>query len=249
MIKPAVVLPGEAVTVVGRVFGTPVVVKGRTWLPLAEFLTWLVMAWVAKRRVPERSWLHCLGIGAVTMPVVLGSEWGHNVAHAAAARMVNKPIDAIRVTWGMPLLVYFDINDKTVMPKQHILRSLGGPVFNFLLLPLALLLKKTAHPKSMTCDLAEAAVGMNAFILAGGLQPIPGLDGGPILKWSLVERGQSIEEADRTVRKVNGVWALITALAGAAAFRKRNWLAGSLLVQFAAIAFSIATGLFKEGRS
>jgi len=74
------------------------------------------MAWVAKKRVPERSWLQSLGIGALTMLVVLGSEWCHNLAHAAAARMVGKPMDAIRITWGMPLVVYYDINDENVTP-------------------------------------------------------------------------------------------------------------------------------------
>ena len=48
------------------------------------------------------------------MPIVLGSEWCHNLAHAAAARAIGKPVDAIRITWGMPLLVYYDINDKNV---------------------------------------------------------------------------------------------------------------------------------------
>jgi len=204
------------------------------------------MAWVAKKRVPERSWLQSLGIGALTMLVVLGSEWCHNLAHAAAARMVGKPMDAIRITWGMPLVVYYDINDENVTPRQHIMRALGGPVFNALALPIVLFFQHRTHPKSMARDIANAAVGTNSFLPAVGLLPIPGIDGGPILKWSLVENGQTPKEADMMVRKVDGVLGILLTLAGTLAFKKRRWLVGGLLIQLAALALSIALGIFKE---
>ena len=130
MIKPAVVDPKDEVTTVGRVFTTPLVVKGKTWFPVTQLIAWPIMAWVAKKRIPERTWLQSFRVGALTMPVVLGSEWCHNLAHAAAARIVGKPMDAIRITWGMPLVVYYDINDESVTPRQHIIRALGGPVLH-----------------------------------------------------------------------------------------------------------------------
>jgi hypothetical protein len=46
MKKPPVVIPEEDVDVVGHVFGTPLVVKGRTWLPLTQVAVW---AYLAKR--------------------------------------------------------------------------------------------------------------------------------------------------------------------------------------------------------
>jgi Zn-dependent protease len=180
------------------------------------------------------------------MPIVLGSEWCHNLAHAAAARMVGKPMDAIRITWGMPLIVYYDINDEEVTPRQHITRALGGPVFNILVLPLALYFKSHTNPRSLIRDMANVAVGTNAFLPSVGLLPIPGIDGGPILKWSLVEKGQTLKEADNTVRKVDGVLGLLLTIAGALSFKKRRWLLGGLLIQLAGIALSVALGLFKE---
>ena len=102
MIKPAIVQPDEGVTQVGKVFSTPLVVKGKTWFPLTQLVTWPIMAWAAKKCVPERSWWQSLGMGALAMPIVLGSEWCHNLAHAATAYMVGKPMDVIRMTWGMP---------------------------------------------------------------------------------------------------------------------------------------------------
>lgn len=51
-VKPAVVRSTDEVTVVGTVFRTPLVVKGKTWLPVAELITWPVMAWAAKKTDP-----------------------------------------------------------------------------------------------------------------------------------------------------------------------------------------------------
>jgi len=246
MIKPAVVQPTDEVTIVGTVFDTPLVAKGKTWLPVAELITWPIMAWVAKMRIPERSWWQSLGIGALTMPIVLGSEWCHNLAHAAAARLVGKPMDAIRITWGMPLVVYYDINDETVTPRQHIIRALGGPLFNMLVLPIALFLRRCTQSESMVRDIANAAVETNTLLPAVGLLPIPSIDGGPILKWSLVEKGHTLEAADMIVRKVDGVLGLFLTLAGALSFKKRRWLLGGLLIQLAVIALSVTLGIFKE---
>lgn len=248
MRKRVIAQPEYTVTI-GEIFGTPLVVKGKTWLPFAQLITWPIMAWVAKKRLPERSWWESLGIGFFTMPVILGSEWGHNLAHAAAARWVGKPMDAIRIIGGMPRVIYEDINDLTVTPRQHILRALGGPLFNLLILPVAILFRTFTRPKSTARDIADTAVMMNVFIPLAGLQPIPGLDGGPILKWTLVESGCSIEEADLVVRKVDGALGVIYALTGGMAFKVRRWIIGTLLVQYAAIAFSIALGIFHEQKS
>lgn len=231
---------------VGKLFGTPILVKGKSWLPIAQLIAWPLMAWLAKRRLPERSWWQALGVGLVSMPVALGSEWGHNLAHAAAAHWVGKPMDALHIIGGMPRVEYRNINDQTVSPRQHRLRALGGPLFNLLILPLALLLKRFTPVKSVGRDIAEVAVGINAFIPAAGLLPIPGLDGGPILKWSLVERGDSPAEADRKVRKVNGGLSLLLGLSGGWALKKRRLALGGLLLFMGAIALGVASGKIKE---
>ncbi len=246
MIKPEVVGPRDEVDVVGTVFGTALVTKGKTWFPATQILAWPIMACVAKRRIPERSWIQSLAVGALTMPIVLGSEWCHNLAHAAAAQMVGKPMDAIRIMWGMPLVVYHDINDETVTPRQHIFRALGGPVCNLFFTSIAYHFQRRTDPKSVRRDIANAAVGTNAFLPAVGLLPIPGIDGGPILKWSLVEKGHQPREADLIVRKVDGVLGMILAGAGAWSLKKRKWLLGGLLVQLAVVALSIALGIFRE---
>ncbi|PKO19242.1 MAG: hypothetical protein CVU39_01440 [Chloroflexi bacterium HGW-Chloroflexi-10] len=246
MIKPAFVLPGEKLQQVGRIFGAPLVVKGKTWLPFVQLIAWPITAWIAKKRLPQRSWWQALGVGVLTMPVMLAAEWTHNLAHAAAARLVGKPVDAIRITWGMPLLIYYDINDAMVTPRQHIFRAVGGPVWNTLLLSLAMVFKRFTKPQSVMRDMANTAVGTNAFIGLVALLPIPGIDGGPILKWSLVERGRTPAQADEVVRRVNGVLGIVLAIAGILFFKKRRWFMGGIMLEFAAIASSIGLGILKE---
>jgi Zn-dependent protease len=246
MKKPAAVKPDDAVTTVGHLFGTPVVVKGRTWLPLTELVVWAIMAWLAGRGRSDRSRWKRMGIGVLTMSAILGSEWCHNLAHAAAARLVGKPMDALRVTWGMPLVVYHDLHDETVTPRQHIFRALGGPVFNAGLLPLAFLFKKSTREGSALRDVANATVGMNTFLCTASLLPIPGIDGGPILKWSLVERGYTPEKADEKVMAVNRAVGPGLGVAAGVAFKRRRRLLGTIFAGFAALALAVGIGYIKE---
>ena len=238
--------PTDDVTHVGHLFGTPVVVKDTTWLPVTELAVWLLMSWLAGRGHDDRPWWKRLGTGALTMSAILGSEWCHNLAHAAAAQSIGKPMDALRVTWGMPLVVYYDINDSTVTPRQHIFRALGGPVCNALLLLLALCSRRLTKQRTIPGDVANAAVGMNTFLSSASLLPIPGLDGGPILKWSLVDRGATPEEADETVRAVNRVAGVGLGFAAGIALRRRRRFLGSLLALFATLSLAFGFGLLKE---
>ena len=246
MKKPAIVSPSDEVTRIGTVFDTPVVVKGLTWLPLAEGVVWIFTTWLAGKRCPERSRCQRLGIGLLTMPIILGSEWGHNFAHAAAASLIGKPMDAMRISWGTPLIHYNDINDTSVTPRQHVVRALGGPIFNMLALGTALLLRNKTHPESIPRELVDTAVGTNTFLCTVSLLPMPGIDGGPILKWSLVEGGATQEEADEKVRRVNGFLGVLLGVASARAFKKRRGLIGALMALLAALALAIGSGLLRE---
>jgi len=246
MIKPVIVSPGEEVEVVGYIFDAPLVIKGFTWLPLTQLGTWLIMFREAGRLHPERSLLQRMGVAMLTMPVILGSEWCHNLAHAAAAKLVGHPVDAIRVNWGMPLLVYYDIEDPAVIPQQHIIRALGGPAVNTILLAVATTLRWITQSGSIARDVTNAAVGMNAFLILGGMLPITYIDGGAVLKWVLVEKGQTPPQADETLKAVNAVTALGLGAGAAVAFRKRKRFLGGIFTLFAGIALLIATDLLRE---
>jgi len=204
------------------------------------------MAWVAGKGRPDRSMGERLGVGALTAATLLGSEWGHNLAHAAAAAWVGKPMDALKVTWGMPLVIYHNINDQTVTPRQHITRALGGPLFNAAILPFALILHRFSRPGSTTRDVATAAVGMNLLLSTASLLPIPGIDGGPILKWSLVEKGCTVAEADETIKKVDRVVGAGLGVAAGAAIKSRRKFLGAILALFSILALAVGFGLVKE---
>ena len=146
----------------------------------------------------------------------------------------------------MPLLVYHDVEDTSVTPKQHIIRALGGPLINSIFLGIAALFHPITKPKSTSREVVNAALGMNAFLVLGGLLPIPGIDGGAALKWTLVKQGQTPTQADAVIRKVDAVTAAGLGGGAIVAFKKRKRLLGGIFAMFSGIAFAIASGLLKE---
>ena len=236
----------ETITTIGHIFSTPVVVKARTWLPITQLAVGAIMTWLTGRKHPDWPRWKRVATGTFSMTVILGSEWCHNLAHAAAASLIGKPMDALRVIWGMPRVIYHDINDERVAPRQHIFRALGGPLLNASLFALALGIKRFTQPDSAAREIADAAVGMNAFLCSVSLLPIPGIDGGPILKWSLVERGHTPQAADEVVKNVNRVLGCVLGTAAGVELRKRHWFAGGLLGLLSASSLLIGFGIIRE---
>jgi Zn-dependent protease len=246
MIKPAFLLADEQPTPIGLVFNTPLVVKGITGLPMLELAAWGLLTWVAGRKNPGWSRSERISAGAVTSLILFGSEWGHNLAHAAVAYRIGKPMDAIRIFWGTPLLIYYNINDQQVSPRQHILRASGGPVFNALVVPICWLARCVTQEGTFPRYITNFALGVNIFIASIALLPIPAIDGGPILKWSLVERGHSPQVADQTVKKVNlALGSGLGIASGVALSKRRRWL-GAAIAAFALTSLAIGLGLIKE---
>jgi Zn-dependent protease len=180
------------------------------------------------------------------MLISVGSEWCHNFAHAAAAWWVRKPMDAMRIFWGTPLLVYFDIEDPSVTPKEHIIRALGGPLFNAAALVPVTIWRTWTRPASLARELLDVALASNLFLLLAGLLPLPGIDGGPILKWSLVARGRTPSEADQIVRQVDGVLAIGLGAAAYQAAKKKNWLFGVLFGLLGLTSLVVSLGWLQE---
>src|SRR4030042_6373235 len=112
MTNPPFLDPEDRPTSLGHVFGAPMVVKGWTCLPVIELVVWGILSWVAGCKRPDWSRKKRAAAGAATTIIMLGSEWCHNLAHAAVAYKVGKPMDAIRIFFGTPLLIYYNINDQ-----------------------------------------------------------------------------------------------------------------------------------------
>ena len=93
---------------------------------------------------------------------------------------------------------------------------------------------------------ARTAFASNLFLSTISLLPIPGIDGGPILKWSLVERGMTNQEADEVVRKANGPLALLLGFFSSGAFLKKKPLLGLFSLMLSVTALSVFAGWLKE---
>ncbi len=233
----------EVFGVIGK---TPITGVGFTWIPLTQLVLWVIFTRSASRRKPENSRIQWSREGFLKMAVVSGSEWCHNLAHLFASNLIGKPMDKMRIQLGMPRCIYHKINDQEVTPRQHIARSLGGPVINTLLLPLAGITRKITKSDSIIGETATTAFQTNLFLSLVSLLPIPGIDGGPILKWSLVERGKTIAEADQIVQKVNGPLAMFLGLFSSWAFLTKKILVGFFSLMLGITSLSIFAGWLKE---
>lgn len=233
----------EIITYIGA---TPVTVHGKTWFPLIQLFIWFLFTRNTSKQKPDSSLFHWVYEGLLKMGVMLGSEWCHNLAHLVASNLINKPMDQLRIQFGMPRCIYHEINDLEVTPCQHLVRSLGGPVINLILLPITGFFRLITKPDSIAGETAKTAYHTNLFLSLVSWLPIPGIDGGPILKWSLVERGHTIEEADKVVQKVNGPLAILLGLFSSREFAKKNILMGAMSAMLGLISLSIFTGWLKE---
>jgi Zn-dependent protease len=155
-------------------------------------------------------------------------------------------VDEVKVVLGMPLLVYHDIEDQMVSPGQHIIRAVGGPLANIILLAAASFIKRFIKTETIGIEIVDAARNTNLVLLIAGLTPQPWLDGGAILKWTLVSKGSSLKGADKAVRQAN--YAAAAGLSGAAvvAFKKSKKAWGGLFAGLAVLSLGAAVGLFRE---
>ncbi len=128
MDNPLAFKPEQPVTTVGRIFGSSLAVQGISWLPVNQLIAWALFAWLSRKQHGGWPAWHHLWLGGLKMAVLLGSEWCHNLAHAGAARAVGQPVDRVRIILGMPVLLYDEPEHPSVSPRQHLVRSLGGPL-------------------------------------------------------------------------------------------------------------------------
>ena len=146
-------------------------------------------------------------------------------------------MDEIRVSMEMPRTIYFD-ND--VPPHVHRMRALGGPIFSLIGLLTSLLLRTLAPRDSLAHEIAGWSSIGHGFIFGGALVPLPFVDGGTILKWTLVERGRTPAEADATIRRLDLAIGATAATAGVAFASRRRWLPALGLIGAGAIAIGAA---------
>lgn len=193
-------------------FGTPIKIKPPFWGAVAGL--WAGMTWAAGKRRTGRSLPARLGVGLLSSLALISADLGHAVAHIFSAKAANAPMDEIRLNLDMPRTIYFD---DRVSPAQHRMRALGGPMFSGLSLLVALVSRSLAPRESTLREVLDYSVLGHGLIFLGALAPLPMVDGGSILKWTLVEKGTSEGEAEVIVQEVDVVGGAAVSAAGALA--------------------------------
>jgi hypothetical protein len=124
----------------------------------------------------------------------------HLLGHLLSARYAGAPLDHIYITAPLPQTLY---DDNDVEPRTHCLRAVGGPVGSGWGFILARLLRRLTPANSAMRDLLNLIALANGLTSLGSFYPLPIVDGGTLLKWSLVEGGTPPPEADKVVQKTN----------------------------------------------
>jgi hypothetical protein len=148
-------------------------------------------------------------------------------------------MDEILLSAGMPRTLYWN---NEVCPDAHRLRAIGGPLFNLVALLLSLAIYALLASHSIVRELAIWSALGHALILIMSLVPLPVVDGGTLLKWTLVARGRTETQADAAVRRLDWGIASLTEIAGLVLVASRLWIAGGILVSLGLVVIAITTG-------
>jgi hypothetical protein len=217
--------------------GTPV--KAKPAVLGNVFALWAALTWLSGRKRPDRPWPARLGVGALATATLLLADVGHAIAHIFSAHLAGAPMDEILISQDMPRTLYVD---NAVPPAVHRQRAMGGPIFSALGLCLSWLLRTLAPPQSLLRELADWSSRGHGLILMGSLVPLPIVDGGTILKWTLVEQGQTPAEADRVVKYAGVATGLVAVGVGLTLATHRRWLPALGLTTAGIVALGAAVG-------
>jgi hypothetical protein len=220
-----------------RVFGTPVKASFSI-LPIIIVL-WAGITWLGLHWHPERGFWQGLLIGAVSSILLFFADFGHAVAHIFSARYAGAPMDEILIAGDMPRTIYYK-ND--VAPRVHRMRAMGGPIFSIVGFLLSIAIYGIAANHPILREFAAWSALGHGLILIGSMLPLPIVDGGTILKWTLVESGRPEREADRTIQRVDFAIGIAGVILGLGLIVMRMWIAGVIVVGISIVILAVAAG-------
>jgi hypothetical protein len=220
-----------------KIFNTPVKVSFMFLLIIV--ILWGGVTWLGLYWHPERDFWQGLLIGLVTALLLLLAEYGHPLAHIFSARYSGAPMDEILIALDMPRTLYAN-ND--VLPKVHLMRALGGPIFNLIGLLLSLAIYVVASGNPIAAELAGWSALGHGLLLVMSLSPLPPTDGGTLLKWTLVEKGKTEKEADEMVRRVDWVMGIGAAIIGVGMIAMQMWIASVILLGISIVVIGVTVG-------
>ena len=237
---PSTEQPTDDAPVLFRLNGVPVQVPAAYWGDVLVLGGGLV--WLAGRHHPERGWDRRLLVGGLGLALAVTADLGHVLGHTISARLAGAPMDRVRVALGIPRTLY---DDNAVSPGTHRLRALGGPAANLLGLLLSLLWHRATHPATAARDLADVSCLGHGLLFCGSLVPLPFIDAGTILKWTLVEQGRAEAAADALVHQVSEIIGLGAVATGSVVALRGHRRAGLALLAGGAVAIAAGRDLIR----
>jgi hypothetical protein len=229
--------PAAEVSPDPRILDTPFEIEPGFVINL--FALWTGMSWYLGKSYPYWKLRVRVITGALTGLALVVADVGHALAHSISARAAGAPMDRVKLSSGMPRTVY---EDQDVPPRAHIQRALGGPLFSALGLVISLGVRTLVPRGSVAHEVASWSSIGHGLIFAGSLAPLPIVDGGSILKWSLVESGKTPSTADDIVEQAGIATGVATCTAGAALAVRRSWLPAAGLFAAGLVAIAAANG-------
>ncbi len=192
---------------------------------------------------PGRAFWQAVLIGFVTMFLLILADFGHPLGHIISARYAGAPMDEVRITTTqMPHTLY---NNNTVSPSVHRLRAVGGPIFNLLCLLLSAVVFVVAPVGSVGRELATWSAAAHGMMLIMSLAPLPIVDGGTILKWTLVARGWTEANAEARARQVGWLVGIVAGVIGLGLLALHVWILGGIFTAAGVIILGIAVGAIR----
>lgn len=125
------------------------------------------------------------------------------------------------------------------------MRAVGGPIFNALGLLLSAVIYAVASGNPIIRELAAWSAVGHGWILLAALLPLPMVDGGTLVKWTLVARGRTEKEADEMVRRVDWVLGIGGEIIGVGLLAMQMWIGGVIVAGIGAVVITIAAGKFR----
>ena len=178
-------------------------------------------------------------IGFQSAFLLLLAEFGHAIAHILSARYAGAPMDEVLISAGMPRTLYWNVE---VSPDAHRLRAMGGPIYNVLGLLLSAVTHRVAPHHSTARELAGWSGLGHGLLLIGSLAPVSIVDGGTILKWTLVAKGTTPANGDQVVRRIDWAMGIGGGLIGVGLIARRKLVPGLVSIGMGLVVTAIAAG-------
>jgi len=157
---------------VGRFWGVNLFITPLTWLgPFVFFgLHFLLNLLHPRLSITDRLYQSLLFTIAVEITTVL-----HAFGHIASGKMVNSAMDDLLITATRDVNLYH--GDQGLIPGRiHLVRSLGGPIFNLIVAGLLSAFAGSLAP-GFWSGLVASLISTNRFFGFGGFLPLPSVDG------------------------------------------------------------------------